>query len=206
MIRDYIIFGSSEYDPNIKRKLHHVIPTIIWAATMMYFFCYWVSKLNPSDQSYSCWAPLLSPGHHANSTNTTYYNFGVGGLLVPYGQKPPASYVDIYGHKTNTTGYANMSRKFWSVNVGGAFICIVHLVSTILHFCRPIHKVAKPIQIISHICTFIYLSVATFLFLCPGMHACGNEIVTCGDLNPVTECPDAIKENEVIVEVWLSMA
>jgi len=46
---EYIMYGSPEYEPDYKRKSQHVIPTLIWAGTMMYFYCYWVSYTSPND-------------------------------------------------------------------------------------------------------------------------------------------------------------
>ena len=44
---EYLMYGSPEYDPEPKRKLTHVIPTIIWAGTMLYFFCAFVGETSP---------------------------------------------------------------------------------------------------------------------------------------------------------------
>jgi hypothetical protein len=44
---EYIMYGSPEYEPDYKRKSQHVVPTILWAGTMLVFFCYYVMALVP---------------------------------------------------------------------------------------------------------------------------------------------------------------
>jgi len=96
--------------------------------------------------------------------------------MVTYGYPPPAYYANIYNNftLTYTSGYINMSRSFWAINVGGISLCLVHLLSTILHFIRPLHKLAKPFQMLSHLCTIPYLVMATLWRFCEGGVVCAN--------------------------------
>ena len=52
----YIMYGSPEYEPDYKRKSQHVMPTLIWCGTMLYYFCFYISYTSPNDQQYACWA------------------------------------------------------------------------------------------------------------------------------------------------------
>jgi len=100
------------------------------------------------------------------------------GIMVTYGNSPPASYINLYNNSTiqvvYTTDYINMSRSFWGINVGGISLCIVHLMSAILHFIRPLHKCAKPFQMLSHLCTIPFLVMATLWRFCEGGVVCAN--------------------------------
>ena len=57
---EYMMYGSPEYQPEVARKSQHVVPTIIWAGTMLYFFCHYCPYTSPeagiSLSAYSCWS------------------------------------------------------------------------------------------------------------------------------------------------------
>ena len=52
---EYMMYGSPEYQPEVARKSQHVVPTIIWAGTMIYFFCYYC-PYTYNNSEYSCWS------------------------------------------------------------------------------------------------------------------------------------------------------
>ena len=50
------MYGSPEYDPDYKRKMQHVAPTLFWCGTMLHYFIFYISYTSPNDQQYACWA------------------------------------------------------------------------------------------------------------------------------------------------------
>jgi len=80
-----------------------------------------------------------------------------------------------------------MSRSFWAINVGGICLCLVHILSAVLHFIRPLHKIAKPFQMLSHLCTIPFLIMATLWRFCEGGIVCATENnITYYEIDPIT--------------------
>ena len=157
---EYIMYGSPEYEPDYKRKSQHVVPTLIWCGTMMYYFCYYVSWTGPTDTTYACWA--YPYGNYDATTDT--------GIMMTYGTSPPSYYNSESTAAINisTEDYINMSRSFWAINVGGIALCLSHILSCVFHFIRPLHKIAKPFQLLNLLCTLPYLIMATLWRFCEG--------------------------------------
>ena len=95
---------------------------------------------------------------------------------MPYGTDPPGNYTSISTGKIliPTSDYINMSRSFWAISVGGICLCISHIISAIFHFIRPLHKIAKPFQLLNHLCTLPFLIAATVWRFCEGGIVCAN--------------------------------
>jgi hypothetical protein len=53
-------------------------------------------------------------------------------------------------------------------------LCISHILSAIFHFIRPLHKIAKPFQLLNHLCTLPFLIVATLWRFCEGGIVCSR--------------------------------
>jgi hypothetical protein len=98
--------------------------------------------------------------------------------MVTYGQDPPGSYMSVTNppYLVSTEDYINMSRSFWAINVGGICLCLVHILSAVLHFIRPLHKIAKPFQMLSHLFTIPFLIMATLWRFCEGGIVCATNI------------------------------
>jgi hypothetical protein len=127
---EYVIYGSPEYDPDVKRKSTHVVPTLIWAGTMLYFYCAYVNYVSPYQEPISCWSD-------------PYASSATVALIQPYGTRPPTTFT-ASGVFYDTSNWINMTRSFWAIDVGGICLCISHIISAFLHFVRPCHKLAKP--------------------------------------------------------------
>ena len=130
---------------------------------MLYFYCLYVSSTGPTDTAYACWA--YPYGTYENGTST--------GLMVLYGGPLNATFTNPdTGVLESTDNYINMSRSFWAINVGGICLCLSHILSAIFHFIRPLHKIAKPFQLLNHLCTLPYLIMATLWRFCEGGIVC----------------------------------
>ena len=130
---------------------------------MLYFYCLYVSSTGPTDTAYACWA--YPYGTYENGTST--------GLMVLYGGPLNATFTNPdTGALESTDNYINMSRSFWAINVGGICLCLSHILSAIFHFIRPLHKIAKPFQLLNHLCTLPYLIMATLWRFCEGGIVC----------------------------------
>ena len=81
---EYLMYGSPEYEPDYKRKSQHVVPTLIWAGTMLYFYCLYVSSTGPTDTAYACWAYPYG----------TYERGISSAIMVPYGGPLNATYTN----------------------------------------------------------------------------------------------------------------
>ena len=95
---------------------------------------------------------------------------------MPYGTDPPATYFSITAGKISvpTLDYINMSKSFWAISVYGICLCITHIISAIFHFIRPLHKIAKPFQLLNHLVTLPFLIAATVWRFCEGGIVCAN--------------------------------
>ena len=99
--------------------------------------------------------------------------------MVTYKQDPPNSYTSVINNVASivyTDDYLNFSRSFWAINVGGICLCLVHILSAVLHFIRPLHKIAKPFQMLSHLCTIPFLIMATLWRFCEGGIVCATAV------------------------------
>ncbi len=98
-----------------------------------------------------------------------------------------------------------MSRSFWAINVGGICLCLVHLLSAILHFIRPLHKVAKPFQMLSHLCTIPFLIMATLWRFCEGGIVCATANNITYITTDITTYGAALNDELMVQEVGLFM-
>lgn len=99
--------------------------------------------------------------------------------MVQYGSSPPTSYTSLINNVASlvyTEDYMNFSRSFWAINVGGICLCASHILSAVFHFIRPLHKIAKPFQMLNHLCTIPFLIAATLWRFCEGGIVCAMDV------------------------------
>jgi len=96
-------------------------------------------------------------------------------------------YASAYGDEDNTTAYSyqpifgdfpNVTSEFRGICIGGIFLMLLHMLSTILHCIKPLKGIASLVQCLTHTATWIwFLTATTFRFRWSG-RVCSGDFTT----------------------------